>query len=127
MGALLEFIEVPGFLENLDDFYMQVDSEHNVWREFFAIWWRRFADRTVGVSDLWRLIRDFNFDLDLGEGEKSGRTRLGKKLGSMRDRQFGPFRLGTTGTKQGAQQWQLLLLGERDDSLTQPSRPQPTD
>jgi hypothetical protein len=84
-----------------------------------AAWWDECQDKEVGVSELFPLASA----LDLGEeGEHSEKTRLGKFLGSMRDRHFtlaasknGKDRpkkvhLVDAGTHQGAQQWQLLLV-----------------
>src|SRR5262249_32266092 len=110
MGGLLEFIEIPGFLDNLNTFYEEADAEGQLWRRLFGLWWDRHQDREVGTSDIFRLVRGGELPLDLGDaGESSQKPRLGKMLGSMRDRQFDPYRLIVCGKKQGAQRWKLEL------------------
>ena len=67
----------------------------------------------MGTSDLYPLVAPSNadpVDLGLGDGnERSQKTRLGKQLGKMRDRQFGEYRIVQSGKRQGAQLWRLLL------------------
>jgi len=117
MGGLLENAGVPGFLEKLDEFYEQTDPHGACWRAFVLLWWEKFADGEKGVADLWPVAQEAG--LDLGDGqERSQRTRLGKMLGSNRDRVFdlhtgaGPIRLRVekAGTSQRAALWTVRRL-----------------
>ena len=117
MGGLLENAGVPGFLEKLDEFYEQTDPHGACWRAFVLLWWERFADGEKGVADLWPVAQEAG--LDLGDGqERSQRTRLGKMLGSNRDRVFdlhtgaGPIRLRVekAGNSQRAALWTVRRL-----------------
>jgi len=98
MGGILGNAGVPGFLEKLEDFYEQADTQGTSWRAFVLLWWERFADGDKGVADLWPLAQEAG--LDLGDGQERGaRIRLGKLLMQNRDRVFeldsknGPIRL----------------------------------
>ncbi|RMF86536.1 MAG: DUF3854 domain-containing protein [Nitrospinota bacterium] len=111
MGGILEVAGIPGFLENLDEFYDYSDAEGEMWRTFIDAWWDHFGDTPVGVKDLWGLLtrEDTDLSLPLGEGnEKSQRIRLGKLLKANRDRQFAECRIVYHGKKQRADQWRLI-------------------
>jgi hypothetical protein len=114
LGGILDFVEVPGFLGNLESFYEDSDTEGAAWRTFLAAWWEKFGDREVGVSDLYQLALDSDSPFDLGEGsERSQRTRLGKQLGANRDRQFDDLRIVAGKTEKRLQQWKLVYVGVR--------------
>jgi hypothetical protein len=72
------------------------------------------------VSDLHALASEADSSLDLGDGtEKSQKVSLGKKLSSMRDRQFGlevgetttTVRLVDGGQQNHTQMWRLVQVG----------------
>lgn len=124
IGGILQVAGVPGFLTNLKDLYELSDSEGEMWRTFVGVWWDRFEEKDVGVSDLWAAATEPEPILDLGGGtEKSQKTKLGKALAKIRDRQY---RI-TTGTdeaelrivagkrQQRAQQWKLAKVIRRPD------------
>lgn len=91
LGSVLEVAGVPGFLDNLDDFYAEADAEGEAWRAFLGAWREEHGDEEVTAAELLQLATE---TLDLGEGgERSRITRLGRKLGESRDRQFGDLRL----------------------------------
>ncbi len=114
MGGILNVAGIPGFLENLEEFYEESDAEGAAWRTFVAAWWARFRDRKVGVSDLYPLVNPQQrhgdpIDLPIGEGtDRSQKTRLGKLLVGMRDRQFDGFRIVKAGVRGRAQTWRLV-------------------
>ena len=117
VGGILEVAGIPGFLGNLTEFYDEADTEGTAWRAFVLAWWDRFAEREIGVSDLWTLANPEDgdpFDLGLTDGKKdtdrSGKIRLGKRLGEIRDRQFEGYRVVKAGTLRRAQQWKLVCV-----------------
>ena len=116
IGGILEVLKIPNFLGNLSEFYEQEDTESAVWRELFARWWGKYEGVEVGIADLYPLVISSNadpIDLELGDGsERSQRTRLGKRLGDVRDRQYGEYRIVQGGKRQGAQLWRLVPTGK---------------
>lgn len=118
IGGVLDVAKIPGFLANREDFYEQSDAEGAAWRAFVAAWWEQYGDREVGVSDLWRLLNPEKgdpIDLAVGDGaERSQRTRLGKMLRAMRDRQFDGLRIMAAGTRMRAQLWRLIHTGAQE-------------
>jgi hypothetical protein len=88
MGGILDCAGVPGFLENLTEFYDGSDTDGVTWKNFVAAWWGRFADQEVKVAELFGLIND-TIMLPLGDkSEQSQKIRLGKLLSDNRDRTF---------------------------------------
>jgi putative DNA primase/helicase len=117
IGGVLRVSGVSGFLQNADAFCEQADRQGTTWRRFFDAWWDTFGDREVGTSDLWAIVAPEQGDpIDLGLGDldksRSARTKLGRLLGTMRDRQFGQFRLEAGVTRQRAQLWRLVNVAE---------------
>jgi len=117
MGGILQVAGVRGFLTNLDEFYQETDTEGATWRGFVLGWWDTFGPKEVGVAELWSVAGTVEPPLELGDGgEKSQRTRLGRQLGFMRDRQFGlevhgeelHLRIVAGSTVHRAQQWRLV-------------------
>ena len=57
VGGILKSVKVEGFLENAEELYEQVDTEHEAWVEFFGAW----ADK-VGAydekSEMWGYFSD---------------------------------------------------------------------
>jgi len=120
MGGILDAADIPGFLENLVDFYDQADVYGALWRAFVAAWWEKFQDQEVGVSDLF-VLADRDVSLDLGNGnERSQQTRLGLLLRQRRDRRYQievddqvvHLQIALAGTRQRANQWQLICQDE---------------
>ena len=108
MGGLLDVAGVAGFLENTTELYDKADEEGRVWRRLVSEWWDRHSGQAVGVADLWTIVQAADLDLGLGDGtERSQRTRLGKRIGQMRDRHFADWRIEEAGTARGSQQWRL--------------------
>jgi hypothetical protein len=88
IGGILRIAGIPGFLDNLADFYDESDAESSQWRGFVAAWWDKHRDAQVKVADLWNLATA-DASLELGDsGEQSQKIRLGKLLSTMRDRTF---------------------------------------
>jgi hypothetical protein len=108
IGGILYASEIAGFLGNMENFYEVSDMEGSILGALVASWWDSFKDNEVGVSDLFGLIVTKEIPLDLGDGsERSQKTRLGKQLSQLRDRQIGKYRIVTGRVEQRAQQWKL--------------------
>ena len=69
IGGVLSHAGIPGFLGNLADMYAENDAEGTMWRIFFAKWWWKFGEASVGVADLCGLISD-DMQLPLGDGSE---------------------------------------------------------
>ena len=104
MSGIFEVIGVPGFLENLQDTYEQLDEESAVLSPFIELWWLNKRDEKVSTAELYSLP----FDLDLGAGSsRSQRTRLGKLLSDKANCRFGDYTVRKAGVYQGARLWKL--------------------
>jgi hypothetical protein len=123
IGGILWVAGVPGFLENLHEFYDQADADGAAWRSFLEAWWERYQDKPVSVADLLPFFgsdqHGLEVDLDLGEGNpRSQMIRLGKRLAEKRDRQFGRWRITSAGMKQGKTQWRLIETPQPESPST---------
>ncbi|MBA3414035.1 MAG: bifunctional DNA primase/polymerase [Chloroflexia bacterium] len=120
MAGVLAVAGVGGFLSNLSEFYEVSDTEGAGIRAFLASWWETHRESAVGVADLFSIATMDDSALDLGEkGERSQKTRLGRMLGDLRDRQYqldgGPMvRVSPAGTEKRAQLWRLVAVGVGD-------------
>jgi hypothetical protein len=120
IGGILETAGIEGFLGNLDEMMAASDAEGSAWAALVAGWWYRFGTAEVKAGDLYDIAVTAEPPLSLGSGnDKSQRTRLGKALGRMRDRVFRvseiEVRLKAIGVTHQAQQWQLIIAGERGE------------
>ncbi|MBF0504835.1 MAG: DUF3854 domain-containing protein [Candidatus Omnitrophica bacterium] len=90
-GGLLETVKVDGFLENLKDFYSEVNSEKENLKAFVYFWYDLYKTDEVMTGNLYDLIQDNEeIDIDLGPStnERSQRTRFGFFLSRLKDRTF---------------------------------------
>lgn len=111
IGGILEVAGIKGFLGNLNDLYEKSDAEGAVWRGFVIAWWDKFESQEVGVSELFELAGALDEPPELGKGsEKSQRTRLGREMVKMRDRQFGDLRIVLAGERKRAKKWRLISM-----------------
>jgi hypothetical protein len=110
IGGILEVAGVTGFLGNADEFYEASDSEGGELRIFVSKWWESFQGKSVGVSEIYKLIMEADLPIDLGNGKSviSQKTCLGKILSSLRDRQIGEYKVVYGGSKNGAKLWKLI-------------------
>ena len=120
IGGILEVAGIEGFLGNLDEMMAASDAEGSAWAAFVSGWWSRYGTSEVRSGDLYEVAVGCEPPLPLGTGnDKSQRTRLGKALGRMRDRVFRvacfDIRLRAAGVTHQAQQWQLMIAGERGE------------
>ncbi len=110
IGGILQVAGVKGFLGNADEFYESSDSEGADLRFFVSRWWESFADRPVGVSEIYELVIGSDIQIDLGNGKsvRSQKTSLGKILSSLRDRHIGEYKVVHAGSKDNAKLWKLV-------------------
>jgi hypothetical protein len=109
IGGILQVVGVPGFLGNFDDFYEESDAEGAVLRTFINEWFERYGKMEVGVSELNDLIINRDIPLELGKSstQQGQKTKLGKFLAKLRDRQVGNYRVVRGKTRKRAQLWKL--------------------
>lgn len=113
LGGVLHLAGVPGFLCNTEEFYASSDTEGAAIRAFLLGWWEEHQSRPVAVAALLPIAAGENSDIDLGSGsEQSQRIRLGKFIGSLRDRRYllangRTVCITAAGMARRAQQWQL--------------------
>ncbi len=95
IGGILEVADIPGFLCNTEELYEVADAEGNEWREFVAAWWNRFGDRWVSTGELFDLSvnNELLASITGDKSQRSQKTRLGKALSALRDRQFDTWRI----------------------------------
>src|SRR5262249_52957971 len=64
MGGILEVAGIPGFLQNLDEFYEQVTHEATEVYAFVAEWWERHKSEPLTSKDLIPLADEVGIDLE---------------------------------------------------------------
>jgi hypothetical protein len=107
-SGILDHLGIKGFLGNLDEFYETADIEGAVWRQFVDLWFAKFNETEVGVSDLFGLAQDVE-GFDFGQGsERAQKTSFGMALGRQRDRVIGDCRVTQTRTVQRVKRWRLV-------------------
>jgi hypothetical protein len=116
MGGILHVAEVPGFLENLSEFYESSDTEGVVIRSFLAAWWAEHGGKSVGVANLFDFASNAGIDLGTGS-ERSQKTKLGSYLRQLKDRHYTldgtMVRITYAGTSGGVAQWKLTTAHQQ--------------
>ena len=89
LGGILEFIEVPGFLSNIDLKKAASDNETQVIREFIEVWWEEYEGSAKSPTDI---LSDFsamevagNWDAPTRQGQV---TKIGRWMAHLKDRVF---------------------------------------
>jgi len=89
MGGILQFVEVPGFLENIDLKKAAMDNETQVIREFIQAWWEEYEGAPKSPTDI---FADFsamevtgNWDAPTRQGQV---TKVGRWMAHLKDRVF---------------------------------------
>lgn len=115
MGGILEFLGIPGFLENRNEMFETVDPQENEWRAFVSVWWDRFGGLPVLATAL-RALAEQNDMLAacLGTKSESSQTvRLGKELRRLRGRRFGHLRIALCRPgRDKANRWSLVPVSD---------------
>ncbi len=109
LGGILHAAGIPGFLQNLDDFYREANTETAAWRAFVVAWWGQFAQAPVLARELLPLALEVD-GLDIrGKDEAAQARSLGKKLERMRDRVIGGSRIERAGAdRTNVIRWRLI-------------------
>ena len=63
-GGILEVAGIPGFLQNLDEFYEQVTHEATEVYAFVAEWWEHHKSEPLPSKDLIPLADEVGLDLE---------------------------------------------------------------
>jgi hypothetical protein len=97
MGGILQFLDIPGFLENERAFYADTAPEENVW-EIFLHTWQDITEKALTVGELLALLQE-NTDFCKTLPESLARQYNGKNgpnargfgnvLGKSRDTPYG--------------------------------------
>jgi hypothetical protein len=89
MGGILEFVEVPGFLENVDLKKAAMDNETQVIREFIQAWWEEYEGAPKSPTDI---LTDFSAMEVMGNWDAPNRqgqvTKVGRWMAHLKDRVF---------------------------------------
>ncbi|RIK36219.1 MAG: hypothetical protein DCC55_27975 [Chloroflexi bacterium] len=144
IGGILQTVEIPGFLANEAELFDTTVSDAEVLREFVAAWWNQYADSPVTSGELFKLASypdhkpddplqaaqqtaEWHGLLDgvLGNGnQRSRQTRLGKLLGTSKDKVFGEYKIQKLSPSAGNPRWSLVNVGgERADQRSPHSQP----
>ncbi|MBZ0271376.1 PriCT-2 domain-containing protein [bacterium] len=120
IGGILEVADIPGFLCNTEELYEVADAEGNEWREFIAAWWDRLGNRWVSTSELFDLAinNELLASITGDKSQRSQKTRLGKALSALRDRQFDTWRIKVRRERHSKQAEYGLEMVASDGSTT---------
>jgi putative DNA primase/helicase len=89
LGGILEVAGVPGFLENLTEFYDAADAEGAEVRAFLSAWWDKHRDAEMLAGPLFELATSDACPLDLDARTEQGRrVKFGKRRAELRDRRY---------------------------------------
>ena len=97
-GGILEFINIPDFLDNLSAFYADTDSETNLWTAFVTSWGKRVANlepsNLEGLTAAQLLPAALEAGLSFkGKDDEAKAKSFGWALRRMRGRRFGDFKV----------------------------------
>ena len=118
VGGILAFAGVPGFLENLNELYDEVDEDEQAWGAFLAVWHGYFGEDAVTVATVAAAARDGASELrdalpaDLLDAfEAKAGTSFSKRLGRALARRAGAvfdcYRLERHGIQHQAIRWRV--------------------
>src|SRR5262249_2098408 len=116
VGGILAFAGGPGFLEDLNELYDEVDEDEPAWGAFLAAWHAYFGEDAVTVATVAAAARDGASELrdalpsDLLDAfEAKGGTSFSKRLGRALARRVGAvfdcYRLERHGIQHQAVRW----------------------
>jgi len=106
IGGILEYCQIPGFLQNTEEMYSQADVDGPQWEAFFEKWFSIWGVRSVTVAEIQAQIQKEGDSLNVAygsdrlvdhlpdaladalSGKKSFARILGKSLSKMNGRKF---------------------------------------
>lgn len=119
IGGILEFLDIPGFLDNRDEMFEVADAREMEWRCFVQAWWDEYGGAPVATSDLRTLAQQHDM-LTACRGTKSDASqtiRLGKELRSLRGRRFGNLKIVPgRPARNKTNRWALVRVPEDDNT-----------
>lgn len=92
MGSVLHSAGIPGFLDNIRDFYAEASPVGDSIAGFVRLWWEEYGPAPVTASTLLPLAVIAGVDLGYGD-ESRQKQRFGSMLASMRDQVHDGFRI----------------------------------
>ncbi len=115
LGSILNFIEIPNFLGNLESMYETVDEDTPQWEAFITVWHEMLGPEYKTTSELEYLIRNHEDlknslpgDFSRGLDDKNFTHKFGKALSKKTDVMFSDGLFIQKGkTKQRAQTWRI--------------------
>jgi hypothetical protein len=123
IGGILESAHIPGFLEDMEDFYATADADAAPARALVAAWWKRHQDRPVGAKELLEIAVGID-GLELrGSNDRGMRTALGIILRGYKDRVFGDLCVKSAGESHGAGLWKLVNIRTGTGEPHEPGEP----
>jgi hypothetical protein len=126
LGSLLAYLQVPGFLGNLDTFYAQADEDGPQWEAFFMAWALVFDTAIVTVAHIVQELQKDGSplqeavpealmeDLPDAEGSWEGfRRKLGRALAKREGVRYGAKDIHVTraGELRRATRWRVQWTG----------------
>jgi hypothetical protein len=113
IGGILESAEIPGFLDNFEEFYAGSNKEKVVWREFCRSWFDKWGEAEVLTSDLLEIAeRVENFYLR-GESTQARKISLGRQLEKKAGAIYSNYKIIRTGLSGGYVYWRLQPIEAR--------------
>jgi lambda repressor-like predicted transcriptional regulator len=107
MGGILKVCKIDGFLENLQEFYLESDDESQKIAAFVELWHSQRGTEEVRASDLLDQATEAGIDLGSG-GDRSVKTRMGTLVASLNGKIFGKHVITRAGLILGVRRWRLV-------------------
>jgi hypothetical protein len=86
-SGILEFLAIPGFLQNRSEDRLLTVSEDAAWTAFVATWWETYSTRPVNVAELYDIAREVDgFNLGRALDARGQRNALGQQLSRNREK-----------------------------------------
>jgi hypothetical protein len=89
LGGILEFIEMPGFLANLDSFKASQDNEGQATVDLVQLWWDQHQGGPMRAAQFYEAFKDTEVaGLWDAPSEKGRCTKAGRWMQALKDRIF---------------------------------------
>jgi hypothetical protein len=83
LGGILNYAQVSGFLDNLDELYREADEGADQWQNFFEIWYSIFGDKIVSTKDIVMQLDEPDHDFSTEAPEEISKAMSGNKRGRV--------------------------------------------
>ncbi len=116
LGGIIDVAGVPGFLDNLRDFYAEADVDGRPIRALITAWQAERPGQDLTIQDLLLFLEMWKIDVDLGSGnDRSRQSLLGRRLASQEGKVIASSKL-VKRMVEGRTRWRL-------EPVTAPSAP----